>query len=1578
MALGLVDSRWETRHGCALGLTAVLAGLGLSPRIDGGGGTTEASHPDLPSFLVEDIACAAFCLLVCDRFVDFGSATTGLVSPVKDAAARLVACASLCRALSAPQRVVVMQQALNMAAATASAAASTGGKEGAIHWSVRYGSMLLLKYLVPLHWRLLLEADEPGGSSQATAVLAAVEGCLRDPIDDVSGAAAAVLRSVEVAVCGGKRADATVEAAAGAASPLPATHVRRIVDALRVSATGLDQLASRVPALASAFSSACALLDGGIDADAEHILTGMSVLVSKLGMSTVATKRLALRNLLPGLAALARCLQTPSTAPPPPTLLRAAGGLWVRAVCALVTVSTQSLGDLHLVDEHAHKQPRASAAVASDKVAPPPHAADTASALLTLCADVSSAAARLVTTVAARRPGGTRARAFDALCSLSRALVHSLDADLPSLSSADAGNHGGDDDVAGLCSAGLEALAGAVAACAEEDADDALVLGRRRRPPCLLTFVDPAWGLSALASALEAAIAAGGSAHVHDHVDDGGALQALFAALTTPRARPAAPPPAAVPAQKQVKLRFQISFADDDDDADDSDGLLGHATKHLAATGRSTEQQHTGALAYRDVALLLCATKLAVGLATVGIVKNACATTSAALAVATTGAIANEEAALRRLLGAVGRGDVAAILEAACSSSFNDHGCRPLLCTVAADAVLASLHETPRPPSLPAACAVLAAGLAGPDGGCPRCAVACAVLGHVAARLGVGVFDEVFPLPWLPGAASRDETCAVYPFASCFIPTQGGGGRMAFLRGMAAVLPHTATVPAIVVVAGSIAQGAARFAAEATTAARAVDLAADVILRLAAAEHSAAAGLSRPSAFAQAVLQCDAVMAAAAAATVSGDGGRRGGAARLLHRLVQDARDRAGAATTVLLHDFVAVLGATLRRLGDPEPAVRRPAVAALRLLVPLAALATTRPDVVDAGGDGANGDGDAAQRHRQLCDLAEHVLSRGRPPRLDESTRAVDVAATAQLRRQAPAAALALRPYQWEGVSWLTHLRRCGLGGVLADEMGLGKTLQALAALAIMHLEAGEEGGEGEGEGRRSLVVCPSVVVLHWAREVAKFFPATLLRPVVLDADGRCDVAGGGDGVVVIASYDAVRRDKGRMLNVGWTAVVLDEAHVVRNPASPTAQAVFRLRARFRMALTGTPIHGHVRDLWGVLHFLVPDYLGDFASFEERVVRPVAAALAERRGGNDALISARGLQALRDLHEVALPFVLRRTKAGVAADLPPKTVVDVPCPLAAAQREMYVAFLRGLRLTDDALQAQLRGLKGGGAEGGAAPLQALRLLNLVSLHPALAVAEHLHRAYRARLLTDPYSSGKLLTLAKLLLDTGVVLPDESTAAFRPAEGEAAAAEAAAGPAAIVVEDAVRALDCDSDGGSDGDASDEEEEDEEEEKEDEDGAAAKRRRLDPAPPPPLPPAPAPALDGTLRRCLVFAQHREALDLVETCVLRRYFATVPYARLDGAVPAATRAAVAAQFNEQRGTGPDGTGPPLRLLLMTTGACGLGLNLEAADTVVFVEHAWNPFVDLQAADRAHRLGQVGLELDFVLLMGCLCVS
>lgn len=419
-----------------------------------------------------------------------------------------------------------------------------------------------------------------------------------------------------------------------------------------------------------------------------------------------------------------------------------------------------------------------------------------------------------------------------------------------------------------------------------------------------------------------------------------------------------------------------------------------------------------------------------------------------------------------------------------------------------------------------------------------------------------------------------------------------------------------------------------------------------------------------------------------------------------------------------------------------------------------------------------------------------------------------------------------------------------------------------------------------------------------------------------------------------------------------------------------------------------------------------------------------------------------------------------------MARDLPSKTVVDVLCPLSSDQLQMYRDYLRTLRTTDEQLEQdviRLRGLQdtvldgrsstetkptaskvtqevlsvmgmppleeddgmddssavapvpytAGQPDYGRNALEAINYLRLLCVHPALVVDKP-HSRYRNRLLAAPESSGKLQKLAQLLLECGVMGTDECKDRALVLEGLS--------KGGVEETDSDRSRSDDENSPTEKDGGDI--------NGNEDGPASKVRRvhqqrrvdskskkvrqnmrisaestsaevvgsgLDQVT----------STNKAAHRCLIFAQHKATLDLVEQLVLQRFFPAVGYARLDGDTDPAKRAAVAKQFNNQpplegsqdhgnfarpesggskklsveeqvqllkhalpaaarsspKDTNRESRGheQDLRLLLMTTRSCGLGLNLTAADTVIFVEHDWNPFADLQAMDRVHRLGQ-----------------
>ena len=245
------------------------------------------------------------------------------------------------------------------------------------------------------------------------------------------------------------------------------------------------------------------------------------------------------------------------------------------------------------------------------------------------------------------------------------------------------------------------------------------------------------------------------------------------------------------------------------------------------------------------------------------------------------------------------------------------------------------------------------------------------------------------------------------------------------------------------------------------------------------------------------------------------------------------------------------------------------------------------------------------------------------------------------------------LREYQLAGFAWLTRLAANNLGGILADEMGLGKTVQTLA-----FLRAHQGGGP-------ALIVCPTSLVTNWENEARKFTPE--LKTLVLEGADRAAHFNSIKGVdMVVTSYALLRRDIETLREFNFSTAVLDEAQHIKNPETQNAQAAYALRAKHRFVLTGTPMENSVRDLWSIMNFALPGYLGDRKGFRERYELPIA------RG------SAPDVQ--RRLSRRLQPFLLRRRKRDVAKDLPEKIEQVVPCTLTNHQRAAYDALLREIQ----------------------------------------------------------------------------------------------------------------------------------------------------------------------------------------------------------------------------------------------------------------------------------------------------------
>jgi superfamily II DNA or RNA helicase len=271
----------------------------------------------------------------------------------------------------------------------------------------------------------------------------------------------------------------------------------------------------------------------------------------------------------------------------------------------------------------------------------------------------------------------------------------------------------------------------------------------------------------------------------------------------------------------------------------------------------------------------------------------------------------------------------------------------------------------------------------------------------------------------------------------------------------------------------------------------------------------------------------------------------------------------------------------------------------------------------------------------------------------LQTRTRTADVAFTELRRRildaspeprmEPPTLKTELRPYQRAGLGWLHFLRTTGLGGCLADDMGLGKTVQTIAILEELR---------AAGNGGPSLVVAPRSLLFNWAAEAKRFAPE--LRVMQHHGSEReKNVFSGAD--VVLTTYATMRLDIARLAEVEFEYVILDESQAIKNASSQVAKASRLLRARHRLALSGTPIENHLGELWSLFEFLNPGLLGSGRSFS----RTFAAKNTppERR---EAL--ARGLR----------PLLLRRTKEQVAPELPERIEQTLYCEMEGKQRKLY------------------------------------------------------------------------------------------------------------------------------------------------------------------------------------------------------------------------------------------------------------------------------------------------------------------
>lgn len=413
------------------------------------------------------------------------------------------------------------------------------------------------------------------------------------------------------------------------------------------------------------------------------------------------------------------------------------------------------------------------------------------------------------------------------------------------------------------------------------------------------------------------------------------------------------------------------------------------------------------------------------------------------------------------------------------------------------------------------------------------------------------------------------------------------------------------------------------------------------------------------------------------------------------------------------------------------------------------------------------------------------------------------------------------LRHYQEEGISWLNFLHEFELGGILADEMGLGKTVQALAFFQSL------ADARGKKEARRPvLIVAPTSVITNWSYEIKKFTPDASV--LMLHGPGR---KAHFDDIpkydFVLTSYALLRLDRYDLERHEFSYLVLDEAQNIKNPLATTTKAAKALRARRRVALTGTPTENRPMELWSIMDFLMPGYLGSYEFFRTNIERPIL------EGGTSVEVA-------QLLNAKTRPFILRRLKADVEKELPPKMESVLHVEMTPSQKHIYTQILNEVR------PKVFEAISKKGIQGASVSiLAALLRLRQVCNHP---------NSIDAFSEVPGFDSGKFNLLKDLTQE--------------------------------------------------------------------------------------------ALESG-RKILLFSQFRGMLSIIRTWLDEM---GTEYLYLDGATR--NRQELIDKFSQD---------DSVRLFLISLKAGGAGLNLMAADTVIIYDPWWNPAVESQAVDRAHRIGQ-----------------
>lgn len=505
------------------------------------------------------------------------------------------------------------------------------------------------------------------------------------------------------------------------------------------------------------------------------------------------------------------------------------------------------------------------------------------------------------------------------------------------------------------------------------------------------------------------------------------------------------------------------------------------------------------------------------------------------------------------------------------------------------------------------------------------------------------------------------------------------------------------------------------------------------------------------------------------------------------------------------------------------------------------------------------------------------------------------------------------LKEYQLSGLQWLVSLYNNNLNGILADEMGLGKTIQAIALLGYL-MEYKHNHGP-------FLIVVPLSTLSNWSNECGKWVP-DMMKVVYkgtppLRRQLYKDEVEGGHFNILLTTYEYVMKDKAMLKKLPWEYIIVDEGHRMKNANSKFAQILGNhYVSRHRILLTGTPLQNNLPELWALLNFLLPSIFNSVETFDQWFNKPFSTFRQTQQQGNAegaedvvSLNQEERLLIVQRLHELLRPFMLRRVKDQVLDQLPEKTEIVLRCDLAGWQRYLY-------RTIQQRCVSTIKGINTLVPMKSAVSLTSLEGLSAPDEEDAMDVDDPTPTPSRA--VTFASGEDSQADAGSMLAGGGGMEPELNMTA-----------SGAAGLNNVIMQ--LRKI-CNhpylfmQDWPIDDDIV---------------RTSGKFELLDRM---------LPKLKAAGHRVLMFSQMTQLMTILEKFFELKKF---PYLRLDGSTVSDDREKRMFMFNDPNS--------PYFIFLLSTRAGGLGLNLATADTVFLFDSDWNPMMDAQAQDRAHRIGQ-----------------